>query len=408
MNLYETLTNRRYISQVTHEIEVKELLNNQKSHFYIGFDPTADSLHVGHFLTLIASSILQKHGHTPIILVGGGTSMIGDPSGRSDMRKMLTKEDIQNNVSKIKKQFSRFITFENDKAILVDNAEWLTNLNYIEFLRNYGAMFSVNRMLTADSYKTRLEQGLTFLEFNYMIMQAYDFLELNKRYKCTLQIGGRDQWSNILAGVDLVRRVENKEVYGLTLSLLETKSGQKMGKTAKGALWLDIEKTSAFEFYQYFRNVDDSDVLNFLKLLTFIDDEEIKEVENLKGSEINKAKILLAYNVTKLVHGEDEANKARNTAENIFINNNFESDMPKFNIIENEVLDGIDILTLLVNSGLSKSKTEARRLVEQKGIKINDNVIEETDKKIKDIEIKNNQFIIQKGKKNYLKVMIDS
>ncbi|MCL1996028.1 MAG: tyrosine--tRNA ligase [Defluviitaleaceae bacterium] len=399
MKLYETLAERGYIAQVTHEEEVRHILNEEKIHFYIGFDATADSLHVGHFLTMMVMSHMQNHGHIPIALLGGGTTMVGDPSGRTDMRQMMTPETINHNAHIFKEQMHRFISFENNKAIMANNADWLTKLNYVQFLREYGANFSVNRMLTADAYKNRMEQGLTFLEFNYMIMQAYDFLELNNIFGCTLQIGGRDQWSNIIAGVDLIRRKKGKEAYGLTLNLLETSTGEKMGKTAKGALWLSANKTTPYEFYQYFRNIDDTSVINCLKLLTFVEMSVINEMAKLKGQDINNAKTLLAYEVTKLVHGEEEAEKARTTAQSLFENNDQAGEtIPTYNLPKNKI--GIDIVSLLIEANLAKSKTEARRLLSQNGIKINGEIVTEENFTITE------SLMIQKGKKTFCKIYL--
>ena len=411
MSLHQTLKNRGYIAQETHPLQ--DILDNKKTHFYIGYDPTADSLHVGHFLTLMAASILQKHGHTPIILLGGGTSMVGDPSGRSDMRRMLSEEDIQKNIDNIKKQMGRFISFESkdDKpaAIMANNADWLKKLNYIEFLRDYGAMFSVNRMIKMDAYKNRMDSdtGLSFLEFNYMIMQAYDFLELHRRFGCILQLGGSDQWSNILAGVDLIRRAENKDAYGLTLSLLVKANGEKMGKTAGGALWLDAEKTTPYDFYQYFRNVDDTDVINCIKLLTFVSEQEIIEFSALKGKDINKAKIRLAYEVTKLIHGETEAKKAQEAAQSIFESgNNTGESVPTFAIEKSELEEGLDIVSLVIKVGLGTGRGEVRRLIAQNGIKINGEVITDDSQKIDISFIKDNHIMLQKGKKTFCKIVV--
>ena len=397
--LYETLKERGYIAQVTHEEQVERLLNQEKIHFYIGFDPTADSLHVGHFLTMMVMSHMQRHGHTPIALLGGGTGMVGDPSGRTDMRKMMTPQTIENNANAIKEQMKRFISFENDQAIMDNNANWLMELNYVQFLRQYGAHFSVNRMLTADAYKSRLEQGLTFLEFNYMVMQAYDFLELFERYNCVLQMGGRDQWSNIIAGVELIRRTKTKEAYGLTLTLLETSTGDKMGKTAKGTLWLDAEKTTPYEFYQYFRNVEDASVINCLKMLTFVEMEKINEMAELSGQDMNIAKTLLAYEVTKLVHGEEEAKKAQDSAKSLFEDSTIEASSIPTYYLEKHQLD-ITIESLLVTTGLAKSKTEARRLLSQNGIKIDGQIVTDEQHKI------SKAVMIQKGKKTFCKIEV--
>ena len=401
MSLYEILKQRGYIAQMTHEEEIKDLLNNQKIPFYIGFDPTAASLHVGHFLQIMAAGIMQKYGHVPIILIGGGTTMVGDPSGRTDMRKMLTQDEINANGERFKNQLKNFISFENNAAIMVNNADWLLDINYIDFLREYGSFFSVNRMLTAEAYKNRMEKGLTFLEFNYMIMQAYDFLQLNIRHGVVLQMGGNDQWSNIIAGVDLIRRVRNTSAYGLTFTLLTTGSGEKMGKTAKGALWLDKNKTTPYEFYQYFRNTEDTNVSAYLKLLTNTPLEEIKEIENLKGKEINQAKTLLAYEITKLVHGEEEAGKAKAAALSIFEAKESSENMPSYFIDKTKLEEGISILELLQEAKLISSRSEGRRLIRQKGIKINGVVSEDEEFKVKSLT----DLIIQKGKKTYCKII---
>ncbi|MCL1925244.1 MAG: tyrosine--tRNA ligase [Defluviitaleaceae bacterium] len=395
--MFETLKERGFIFDTTHEEEIKKLLNEEKIKFYIGFDPTADSLHIGHFLTFMAVGHLQAAGHTPIILLGGGTGMIGDPTDRTDMRKVLSLEEIDHNVNRFAEQVKKLPFIDLEKAIVLNNANWLKDINYMEFLRDFGADFSVNRMLSADSYKSRYEKGLTFLEFNYMILQAYDFLYLNKEHGCILQIGGRDQWSNILAGVDLIRRKNKKETYGLTLSLLETAEGKKMGKTANGAIWLDEKKTSPHEFYQFFRNVEDSMVCEYLRLLTFVSLEEIKELENLKGKEINKAKERLAYEVTKLIHGEREAADAKKAALSLFGAGNDEGSIPKCEITE----DKLDILTLLEKANLIKSRSEGRRLIAQNGIKINDENITNPEEQISIVD----GLMIQKGKKNFCKVI---
>ena len=327
-NAFEVLKERGFIEQLTHPEEIEELFGKEKITFYIGFDPTADSLHVGHFLTVMAMSHMQRCGHRPICLMGGGTGMVGDPTGKTDMRRMMTVEEIDHNVECFKKQLSRFIDFSDDKAIIVNNADWLRNLNYIEFLREIGSVFSVNKMLTAECFKTRMEKGLSFLEFNYMIMQSYDFLELNRRYGCVMQLGGNDQWSNILGGVDLIRRKENKPAYGMTFQLLTNSEGKKMGKTEKGAVWLDPEKTSPYEFYQYWRNVGDKDVEKCLRLLTFLPMDEVRRLGALEGSEINKAKEVLAYELTKIVHGEEEAKKADVAAKALFMGGNAGGSIP--------------------------------------------------------------------------------
>jgi len=406
MSVFETLKERGYIAQLTHEEEIKKLLENEKVTFYIGFDPTADSLHVGHFVQLMVMSHMQKAGHRPIAILGGGTAMVGDPSGRTDMRKMLTQEEIQHNISKFKKQMSRFIDFTDGKALMIDNAEWLLKLNYVDFLREIGVHFSVNRMLTAECFKTRLEKGLSFIEFNYMLMQSYDFLKLYQDYKCKLQLGGDDQWSNILGGIDLIRRVEGKEAYGMTFTLLTTSEGKKMGKTQKGALWLDAEKTPPYDFYQYWRNVHDNDVIKCLRLLTFLPMSEIEELSKLKDEQINTAKKILAYEVTKLVHGEAEAIKAQKLAEALFEKAGDAADMPTTEIPSSELENGISVLDLLIRTGLVPSKGEGRRLISQGGIYIAENRMDSPDYLITAESFENNELIIRKGKKVFHKVIM--
>lgn len=397
-NVYDILEERGLIAQTTHAKEIRELLGKEKVSFYIGFDPTADSLHIGHFLQMVVMRHMQMAGHRPIALVGGGTGMVGDPSGRTDMRQMMTVETISHNCDRFKEQLSRIIDFSDGKAIMVNNADWLMNLNYIEFLRDIGVCFSVNQMLTAECFKTRLEKGLSFIEFNYMLMQSYDFLMLYKKYGCKIELGGNDQWSNILGGLELVRRKENAQVYGMTFTLLTNSEGKKMGKTAKGALWLDPEKVSPYEFYQYWRNVDDCDACRFMKLVTFVPMEEIREMEKLEGAQINEVKKRLAYEVTKLVHGEEEAEKARASAEAIFAGTG-EGSMPEFQ------LDATDmgILDVLVNTKLCSSKSEARRLCQQGGIAVDDEKV--TDPNYTIPAEKADSFIIKKGKKVFLKVV---
>ena len=376
MGVFEELQERGLIAQMTDENEIKELINSGKAVFYIGFDPTADSLHVGHFMALCLMKRLQMAGNKPIALIGGGTGMIGDPSGKTDMRKMLTKEDIEHNCECFKKQMSRFIDFGEDKAIMVNNADWLLNLNYIELLREVGACFSVNRMLTAECYKQRMERGLSFLEFNYMIMQSYDFFSLFKKYGCNLQFGGDDQWSNMLGGTELIRRKLGKDAYAMTINLLLNSEGKKMGKTEKGAVWLDAEKTSPFEFFQYWRNVSDSDVIKCLKMLTFVPMSEINELAKLEGSELNKAKEILAFELTKLVHGEEEAQKALDGARALFSSKSNTDNMPSTELDESVFTDGkINIIDLLSVTGLVPSKAEARRLIQQGGVAVDDEKI---------------------------------
>ena len=373
MTVFEELKRRGLLAQLTDEEEIKELINAGKATFYIGFDPTADSLHVGHFMALCLMKRLQMAGNKPIALLGGGTGMIGDPSGKSDMRKMLTKETIEHNVACFKKQMSRFIDFSDGKALVVNNADWLMDLNYIDVLRDVGACFSVNKMLTFECYKQRMERGLTFLEFNYMIMQSYDFYRLFQDYGCNMQFGGDDQWANMLGGTELIRKKLGKDAYAMTITLLLNSEGKKMGKTEKGAVWLDPEKTSPYEFYQYWRNVGDADVIKCLKMLTFVPIEEIEEMEkHMEGAEYNKAKELLAYELTKLVHGKEEADKADAAAKAIFAGGGNSDDMPSTTIAAADLTDGkIGILTLLVKCGLCPSNGEARRLVTQNGIAVN-------------------------------------
>lgn len=405
-NVYQTLVERGFIQQVTHEEPLVEMLEKEKVTFYIGFDPTADSLHVGHFLQMIVMAHMQKAGHRPIALLGGGTAMVGDPSGRSDMRKMLTKEQIAHNASMFKKQFSRLIDFNDDKAIMVNNADWLLGLNYVEFLRDIGVYFSVNRMLTAECYKSRLEKGLTFLEFNYMLMQGYDFLELYRRYGCRLQMGGDDQWSNILAGTDLIRRAEGVEAYGMTFTLLTTSTGKKMGKTESGALWLDPEKTSPYEFYQYWRNVDDADVKKCLSLLTFLPMDEVNRLGALEGQEINEAKKVLAYEITKLVHGEEEAVKAQKATEALFEGGGDSDKIPGTEISKETLLENSRIVDILVLTELAPSKAEAKRLIKQGGIYVNDERVDDFDMEIGEKDFKDGKLMIRKGKKIFHRVTI--
>ena len=396
-NVYDILEERGYIEQVTHD-GLREWFDKEKVSFYIGFDPTADSLHIGHFVSAMVASHMQKAGHKPIILIGGGTGMIGDPSGRSDLRTMMTRETVEHNVECFKKQLSKFVSFEGENAaIIVNNADWLLNLNYIEFLREIGVYFSVNKMLTADCYKRRMETGLTFFEFKYMLMQAYDFLVLYKKYNCSLEIGGNDQWSNILAGADLIRRKEQATAFGMTFKLLLTSEGTKMGKTAKGALWLDPNKTSPYEFYQYFRNVADADVKNTMCLLTYLPIEKINELCDVEGEKINEAKKVLAFEITKIVHGEEEAMKAQSAAEALFGGGGDIDSMPSTKI---DFLP-ISITDLLLQTKLAPSKGQARTLIEQGGIAINDEKITDTNYMINDID---DYIVIKKGKKTFHKV----
>ena len=398
MELYNELIERGLIAQVTDEEEISKMINAGKATFYIGFDPTADSLHVGHFMALCLMKRLQMAGNKPIALLGGGTGMIGDPSGKSDMRKMLTKEDIDHNIACFKKQMSRFIDFSDDKAIMVNNADWLLNLNYIDVLREVGACFSVNKMLTFECYKQRMERGLTFLEFNYMIMQSYDFYMLYQKYGCNMQFGGDDQWANMLGGTELIRKKLGKDAHAMTITLLLNSEGKKMGKTEKGAVWLDADKTSPYEFFQYWRNVADADVITCIKMLTFLPIAEIREREKWEGAQLNKAKEILAFELTKLVHGEDEANKALDGAKSLFGGSGNTENMPTASV---ETVDGkIGILDLLVNTKLAPSKREARNLIAGKGVTVDDAVIDDPTAQI-DLS---KEVIVRKGKKVFLKV----
>lgn len=406
MGVYEELVARGLIAQVTDEKEIKELINNGKSVFYIGFDPTADSLHVGHFMALCLMKRLQMAGNKPIALIGGGTAMIGDPTGRTDMRQMMTPEIIQYNVDCFKKQMSRFIDFSDNKALLVNNADWLMELNYVEVLRDIGAHFSVNRMLTAECYKQRMEKGLSFLEFNYMIMQSYDFYALFQKYGCNMQFGGDDQWSNMLGGTELIRRKLGKDAYAMTINLLLNSEGKKMGKTQSGAVWLSAEKTSPYDFYQYWRNVDDGDVIKCLKMLTFLPLDEIDELAKLEGSELNKAKEVLAYELTNLVHGKEEAERAQATAKALFGNKVSDENMPSTTLSENDFVNGtIGILGLLCKLGLTSSNGEARRLVLQGGISVNDEKITDPKAIITKEQISEG-IIVKKGKKVFHKAIL--
>ena len=401
MELYDELVARGLIAQVTDEKEIKELINNGKATFYIGFDPTADSLHVGHFMALCLMKRLQMAGNKPIVLIGGGTGMIGDPSGKSDMRKMMTQETVQHNCDCFKKQMSRFIDFSEGKAIMVNNADWLMNLNYIELLREVGACFSVNKMLTFECYKQRMERGLTFLEFNYMIMQSYDFYMLFQKYGCNMQFGGDDQWANMLGGTELIRKKLAKDAHAMTITLLTNSEGKKMGKTEKGAVWLDPEKTSPYDFFQYWRNVGDNDVIKCLKLLTFLPIEQIEEMERtMTGAELNKAKELLAYELTSLIHGKEEADKCLEAAKKLFGGAGNTDDMPTTEIPAAELEGGINILDLLVKTALCPSKSEARRLVQQGGVSVDDVKVTDPNAAVEIAE----SVIIKKGKKVYHKV----
>lgn len=406
MKIYEELKARGLIAQVTDEKEIEELINNGKATFYIGFDPTADSLHVGHFMALCLMKRLQEAGNKPIALLGGGTGMIGDPSGRSDMRQMMTPETIQHNCDCFKEQMSRFIDFSEGKAMMVNNAEWLLDLNYVELLREVGSHFSVNRMLTAECYKQRMEKGLSFLEFNYMIMQSYDFYALYQKYGCNMQFGGDDQWSNMLGGTELIRRKLGENAYAMTITLLLNSEGKKMGKTQSGAVWLDPNKTSPFEFYQYWRNVGDEDVLKCMRMLTFLPIEQIDEMDQWEGSQLNQAKEILAYELTQLVHGEEEAKKAEGSAKALFSSGNA-ANMPKTELTEEDFTDDhIDILTMLVKSSLVPSKSEARRAVEQGGVAVDGEKVTDIKAIFGKIDFSGDGIVLKRGKKNFRKMVM--
>lgn len=405
-NVYDVLRERGLIAQATHEDEIRELLGKEKVTFYIGFDPTADSLHVGHFLQMIVMAHMQRAGHRPIALLGGGTGMVGDPSGRTDMRQMMTVETIQHNVDCFRKQLGTVVDFSDGKALMVNNADWLMNLQYIPFLRDIGVHFSVNKMLSAECFKSRMEKGLSFIEFNYMLMQSYDFLKLYEEYGCKLELGGDDQWSNILGGVDLVRRVHGQQVYGLTFTLLTNSEGKKMGKTQSGALWLDPNKTSPYEFYQYWRNVDDADVIKCLKLLTFLPLEQINQMAEWKDQKINEAKTILAYELTKLVHGEEEANKAKEAASAVFGGGASSENMPSTDLETAQLGGGMGILDLMLLCGLIPSKGEGRRLVQQGGVSIDGKKIDDIAYTVTAADFQDGQIIIKKGKKVFHRVVL--
>ena len=405
-NVFDVLKERGMIEQCTNEEEIRKLLGSESVTFYIGFDPTADSLHVGHFIQIMVMAHMQRYGHRPIALIGGGTTMIGDPSGRQDLRQVMTQERIAENGEKFKKVFEKFLTFEDDRAMMVNNAEWLLPLNYIEFLRDVGSHFSVNRMLTAECYKSRMEKGLTFLEFNYMLLQAYDFYVLHKNYGCKMQFGGNDQWSNIIAGAELVRRKDAQTVYGMTFSLLTTSEGIKMGKTAKGALWLDPEKTSPYEFYQYWRNVADADVEKCLAMLTFLPMDEVHRLGSLEGSEINKAKEILAYEVTAMVHSKEDADKAQEASRALFAGGVKTDDIPSVDLSRDALGDGMEILTLLDAAGLIPSISEGRRLVQQGGIEVDGNKITDIKALVTPADFKDDAIIVKKGKKVYRQIKL--
>lgn len=402
-NVFDVLEERGYVEQMTHPKELKELFEKQSVSFYIGFDPTADSLHVGHFVSLMVASYMQKHGHRPIILVGGGTATIGDPSGKTDMRKMLSRDEINKNVEAIKKQLEKFVSFEGDNAaIIVNNADWLLDLKFVDFMREIGSLFSVNKMLAAECYKQRLETGLTFFEISYMLMQSYDFLHLYNEYGCKLQMGGNDQWSNIIGGVDLIRKIGKDDSFGLTFKLLTTKEGKKMGKTEKGALWLDATKTSPYEFYQYWRNIEDSSVETVLKMLTFLPIEKIKDLSNLKDEHINEAKKIAAFEITKLIHGEEEAKKAEEAANALFNGQGNLDNMPTTKIDSSE----ISILDAIIVCGIAPSKGQARTLINQGGISLNDEKLVDVNYVLSASDFKDGYAILKKGKKIFHKLEI--
>ena len=404
-NVYDVLAERGFIAQCTHPEELRELLGKEKVKFYIGFDATADSLTAGHFLTIMAMMHMQKAGHIPVALMGGGTTMVGDPSGKSDMRQMMTKETIDHNVERFKEQIGRFLDNSEGKMIFANNADWLLNLNYVEFLREVGVHFSVNRMLTAECYKQRMEKGLTFFEFNYMIMQSYDFLKLNQLYDVCLQMGGDDQWSNIIGGVELIRRKEQKPAYGLTFTLLTTSEGIKMGKTVKGALWLDPEKTSPYEFYQYWRNIEDVKVEECLGLLTFLPMEEVRRLGALEGAEINKAKEVLAFEITKIVHGEEEAIKAQNAAREVFAGSGMSDNMPTHEYTK-EAFAAADVIQALVDTGLAGTRSDGRRLIEGGGVLVNDEKVTDVKRTLLDSDLTDGALVLKKGKKKSVKIVV--
>ena len=408
MTIYDELVARGLIAQVTDEKEIKELINNGKATFYIGFDPTADSLHVGHFMALCLMKRLQMAGNKPIVLIGGGTAQIGDPSGRTDMRQMMTTENINHNVECFKKQMSRFIDFGEGKAIMVNNADWLMDLNYVDVLREVGAHFSVNRMLTAECYKQRMEKGLSFLEFNYMIMQSYDFYTLFQKYGCNMEFGGDDQWSNMLGGTELIRRKLGKDAYAMTINLLLNSEGKKMGKTQSGAVWLDPNKTSPFEFFQYWRNVSDADVLKCIRMLTFLPLEEIDKMESWEGAQLNEAKEILAFELTKLVHGEEEATKAKEASHALFAGGANNANMPTVTVTAEDFPDGeLDIISVLVKAGLCDSRGDGRRNIQQGGVSVADEKVTDISTKYTLDDFKGEGLIIRRGKKKFAKVVAE-
>lgn len=404
-SIYEVLKERDLIKQITFEEEFKEMVGKEKTHVYLGIDPTADSIHIGHFIPLMMMSYFQKCGHTPVLLIGGGTALIGDPSGKTDMRKMLTKEDIEKNVENIKKQVSKFISFEGENAaIIVNNADWILDLNYMDFIRTYGVHFNVNHMLQAECFKQRMEKGLTFFELNYMLMQSHDFLKLFEKYSCKVEIGGDDQWSNMIAGVDLIRKIHKNGSFCVTCPLLLNSEGKKMGKTVSGALWLDKNKTSPYEFYQYWRNIGDKEVYDVLRMLTYLPMEEVNRLSSLEGSKINEAKKVAAFEITKLIHGEDEAIKAKEASEALFEKNSNNENMPTFEISANDITETFSILDLIVLTKIAPSKGQARTLVEQGGISINDEKITDSKHTIS-LNDFSKDFILKKGKKVFIKII---
>ena len=405
-NVFDVLKERGYIEQCTHEDEIRDLLGKESVTFYIGFDPTADSLHIGHFIQIMVMSIMQQHGHRPIALLGGGTTMIGDPSDRTGMRSVMTQEIISHNAENFKKVFEKFLDFSDGKAIMPNNADWLLPLNYLEFMREVGVHFSVNRMLAADCYKNRMEQGLTFFEFGYMLMQSYDFYVLNQKFGCKMQLGGNDQWSNIIGGIELTRKKANEQVYGMTFSLLTNSEGKKMGKTEKGALWLDRNKTSPYDFYQYWRNIDDADVEKCLGLLTFLPMDEVRKLGALEGAEINKAKEILAFEITKLIHSEEDAIQAQEAARALFGAGAESENMPTTELTKAELGEGMTVIDLMVKANLIKTKSDGRRLIEQSGVAVNDKIVEEVNATVTENDFEEGKLIIKKGKKVYHRIKL--
>ncbi|MBP1926648.1 tyrosyl-tRNA synthetase [Sedimentibacter acidaminivorans] len=405
-NVYDVLKERGYLQQCTHDDEVRELLGKESVTFYIGFDPTADSLHIGHYIQIMVMSIMQQYGHRPIALIGGGTTMIGDPSDRTGMRSIMTQEIISQNGENFKKVFQKFLDFSDDKAIMANNADWLLPLNFLDFMRDVGVHFSVNKMLTADCYKNRMEKGLTFFEFGYMLMQSYDFYVLHQKYGCKMQFGGNDQWSNIIGGIELTRRKDGEQVYGMTFSLLTNSEGKKMGKTEKGALWLDRNKTTPYDFYQYWRNIDDADVEKCLALLTFIPMDEVRRLGALEGSEINKAKEILAFEVTKLIHSEEDAINAQNAARALFSGGADSENIPTSELTKEELGEGMTVIDLMVKAKLIKSKSEGRRLIEQSGVSVNDSIVSDIGAIVLEKDFTDNKLMIKKGKKVYHRVKL--